>query len=289
MSRHTPAGVELRPNVPDIPHVVDAARRDLAGYYAMIEKLDHNLGRLRDALTRAGSADHTHIIISSDHGNMHGSHGMFRKPIPTRNAFACPASSAICVTSTTPSPAGSTSRSATSTRPRPSWASATSTRPTGCPASTTAPPASRASARSTYPTRPSANWSSRPATATPPTGHGAASSPATAGKTPASSTSPGSCSTSTKTHANRPTSPTTRFSNLSGARCTTGSPSGSGRRATLSSCPARHEPDGATCWCTDSRLQPPRREERVTGALADRGMHGRGWRFAGLLGSGTGK
>ncbi|MEM9914485.1 MAG: sulfatase [Planctomycetota bacterium] len=90
MGRHTPGGVTLRPNVPDIPRVVRQARTELAGYYAMIENLDHNLGRLRDALDQAGLADHTHLVFFSDHGDMHGSHGMFRKTNPYEESLRVP-------------------------------------------------------------------------------------------------------------------------------------------------------------------------------------------------------
>ncbi|MEM9789731.1 MAG: sulfatase [Planctomycetota bacterium] len=90
MGRHTPGRVRLRPNVPDIPRVVRQARTELAGYCAMIENLDHNLGRLRDALTHAGLADHTHLVFFSDHGDMHGSHGMFRKTNPYEESLRVP-------------------------------------------------------------------------------------------------------------------------------------------------------------------------------------------------------
>ena len=47
--RHDPATLTLRPNASDVPEL----RRNLARYYAMIENLDHNLGRLLDAVDRA--------------------------------------------------------------------------------------------------------------------------------------------------------------------------------------------------------------------------------------------
>lgn len=90
MGRHTPARVQLRLNVPDIPRVASQARRELAGAYAMIENLDDNLGRLRQALTRAGIADHTHLVFFSDHGDMHGSHGLFRKCTPYEESLRVP-------------------------------------------------------------------------------------------------------------------------------------------------------------------------------------------------------
>ena len=90
MTRHSPAGVVLRPNVPPIPRVVEQARRELAGYYAMIENLDWNLGRVRDTLAEAGLAHDTHIIFFSDHGDLHGSHGQFRKTAPWEEAIRVP-------------------------------------------------------------------------------------------------------------------------------------------------------------------------------------------------------
>jgi arylsulfatase A-like enzyme len=90
MERYHPAGVQLRPNVPNIPRVVEQARRDLAGYYAQIENLDHNLGRIREALAAAGIEDRTCIIFLSDHGDQHGSHGQFKKMSPYEEAIRVP-------------------------------------------------------------------------------------------------------------------------------------------------------------------------------------------------------
>lgn len=90
MARHTPADIELRPNVPNIPRVTERARLDLAGYYAMIENLDWNMGRIRQALDGAGLAHNTHIIFFSDHGDMHGCHGQFRKTAPWEESIRVP-------------------------------------------------------------------------------------------------------------------------------------------------------------------------------------------------------
>ncbi|MCC7492463.1 MAG: sulfatase [Fimbriimonadaceae bacterium] len=89
-TRHTPGRVVLRPNVPAIPRVVDQARRELAGYHAMIENLDHNLGRVRSALAELGLAAQTHLIFFSDHGDMHGSQGQFRKTSPWEESIRVP-------------------------------------------------------------------------------------------------------------------------------------------------------------------------------------------------------
>ena len=90
MSRHTPGRVQLRPNVPNVGWVVERARRELAGYYAMIENFDWNLGRIRDALVEAGLYDDTHLIFFSDHGDLHGSHGQFRKTSPWEESIRVP-------------------------------------------------------------------------------------------------------------------------------------------------------------------------------------------------------
>ena len=90
MGRHNPATIRLRPNVPAVPRVESRARRELAGYYAMIENLDWNIGRLRDALAQTGLADDTHLVFFSDHGDMHGSHGQFRKTTPYEESIRVP-------------------------------------------------------------------------------------------------------------------------------------------------------------------------------------------------------
>jgi arylsulfatase A-like enzyme len=90
MARHNPARLIMRPNVPDIPSVMPRARRELAGYYAMIEILDDNLARIRAALDSAGIADNTHIVFFSDHGDLHGSQGQFRKNSPWEESIRVP-------------------------------------------------------------------------------------------------------------------------------------------------------------------------------------------------------
>ena len=75
-ANYNPARLDLRPNVPDVRSRTTRARRDLAGYYAMIENLDWNYGRdLGRHSTQTGAAFNTHILFFADHGDMHGSHG----------------------------------------------------------------------------------------------------------------------------------------------------------------------------------------------------------------------
>lgn len=90
MGRHTPGQLELRENVPNIPRITQQARRDLAGYYGMIENLDWNLGRIVQKLHETGQIYNTHILFFSDHGDMHGSHGMFKKTCPYEESVRVP-------------------------------------------------------------------------------------------------------------------------------------------------------------------------------------------------------
>lgn len=50
-----------------------------AAYYAMVELLDDQFGRLVDHLDAAGQLDNTLIIFHSDHGEMLGDHGLLYK------------------------------------------------------------------------------------------------------------------------------------------------------------------------------------------------------------------
>jgi len=76
--------VRRRRNVPK-KNLRGTAARDaaqIAGYYAAVSNLDWNLGRLMETLGRLGIAEDTVLCFSSDHGDMLGSHGQFRKCRP---------------------------------------------------------------------------------------------------------------------------------------------------------------------------------------------------------------
>ena len=88
--KYDPERIVLRPNVPDVPRITERTRRDLAGYYAQIENLDWNVGRVLAALRELGLDDHTHVLFFSDHGDMHGSHGYVRKSSPWEEAIRIP-------------------------------------------------------------------------------------------------------------------------------------------------------------------------------------------------------
>ena len=60
------------------PEEFDAAHIT-AAYYAMIELIDDNLGRLLAALDESGQRENTIVIFTSDHGEMLGDHGLLLK------------------------------------------------------------------------------------------------------------------------------------------------------------------------------------------------------------------
>ncbi|MEZ4867207.1 MAG: sulfatase-like hydrolase/transferase [Caldilineaceae bacterium] len=55
------------------------AKAIIAAYYAMIELIDDNVGRLLDALEQTGQRENTLIIFMSDHGETLGDHGLLLK------------------------------------------------------------------------------------------------------------------------------------------------------------------------------------------------------------------
>jgi arylsulfatase A-like enzyme len=63
---------------------------DLRTYYAMIENLDDNIGRLVTALREAGTLDDTIIALTADHGELLGSHGLLAKQRPWEESLGVP-------------------------------------------------------------------------------------------------------------------------------------------------------------------------------------------------------
>jgi arylsulfatase A-like enzyme len=87
-ARHRPEDIALRPNVPVATEA--AARKDLAGYYAHCEALDHAFGRLLEAIEESRRSRDTIAIFTSDHGDMLGSQGAFRKQRPYEESILVP-------------------------------------------------------------------------------------------------------------------------------------------------------------------------------------------------------
>jgi arylsulfatase A-like enzyme len=80
-----PAVLVLRGNVPVGGGAAARARADLSGYYAHIEATDRAIGRLLDRLP-----GDTIAVFTSVHGDMHGSHGLFRKGWPHEESTRVP-------------------------------------------------------------------------------------------------------------------------------------------------------------------------------------------------------
>ncbi|MCB1269716.1 MAG: sulfatase-like hydrolase/transferase, partial [Microthrixaceae bacterium] len=58
----------------------EAAIRHLrAQYYGMVAEVDHHIGRVRAALEDAGQWDDTLVVVTSDHGEQLGDHGLLEK------------------------------------------------------------------------------------------------------------------------------------------------------------------------------------------------------------------
>lgn len=71
------SGIEFQSKAVNRP--ADEARKIQAAYYAMIEQVDHEFGRILDWLDKTGEAENTIIIFMSDHGETLGDHGLLLK------------------------------------------------------------------------------------------------------------------------------------------------------------------------------------------------------------------
>lgn len=81
-----PGEIRLRANVPQGGDIERKARDELAGYYAHIEATDRAIGRLMAEVDLQGTA----VVFTSVHGDMHGSHGLFRKAWPHEESVRVP-------------------------------------------------------------------------------------------------------------------------------------------------------------------------------------------------------
>ncbi len=80
MNLYDPDAITLRPNWQEGARL--GSRNDIAGYYAAITCIDDEVGRVLDALDETGQVENTIVLVTSDHGDMLGSHGasLKRKP-----------------------------------------------------------------------------------------------------------------------------------------------------------------------------------------------------------------
>ena len=83
-----PDTIALRSNVPTAAH--NDARRVLAEYFGMLNRLDVQIQALLDTLERTGLADNTIVILTSDHGAMLHSQGEVLKRKPWEESIRVP-------------------------------------------------------------------------------------------------------------------------------------------------------------------------------------------------------
>ncbi|MDA1314287.1 MAG: sulfatase [Acidobacteria bacterium] len=66
------------------------SRIDIAGYYSAITFIDHEVGRILKVLEEQGLAENTIVLLTSDHGDMLGSHGHSLKRKPWEESIRIP-------------------------------------------------------------------------------------------------------------------------------------------------------------------------------------------------------
>lgn len=82
-------GISAPPNVPEGPREVIEGKT-LPMYYALIEAIDHEFGRLVDGLGKLGGAESTLVMYTSDHGAQLQSHGLAGKEVPYSESTRVP-------------------------------------------------------------------------------------------------------------------------------------------------------------------------------------------------------
>lgn len=85
---YDPADIELRDNVP--AGAAAGARKNIAGYYAHCTALDECVARVMGTLTDLGMLDNTIVVFTSDHGDMLGSRGEYKKQRPWDESVRVP-------------------------------------------------------------------------------------------------------------------------------------------------------------------------------------------------------
>jgi arylsulfatase A-like enzyme len=75
---------------PNVPADNPRSTIQMRCYLAMAKNVDDNVGRLLDYLDASGLGQDTIMVFSSDHGDMHGSHGRENKMVPYAEAINIP-------------------------------------------------------------------------------------------------------------------------------------------------------------------------------------------------------
>ncbi len=72
------------------PDTDEGTRHMITQYYGMISHIDHEMGRVFDAIKRRGEWDSTLIVVTSDHGEMLGDFGLIQKLGWFEQSYAVP-------------------------------------------------------------------------------------------------------------------------------------------------------------------------------------------------------
>lgn len=86
---YDPAKLRMRPNW-EGDGTYGTRREDLAAYYAAITCIDEEIGRLMKVLDEFGLREETIVLLTSDHGDMMGSHGFKMKRKPWEESIRIP-------------------------------------------------------------------------------------------------------------------------------------------------------------------------------------------------------
>ncbi len=99
MAMYDPEAITLRPNfdgdtsdreLEPNPYVKTPGRKEIAAYYAMVTAVDEQVGRILAELDELGLRDNTIVMVSSDHGDMLGSHSARLKRKPWEESIRVP-------------------------------------------------------------------------------------------------------------------------------------------------------------------------------------------------------
>lgn len=85
---YEPDNLTVRENVPGV--ISEQGRKALEGYYSHCTALDQSFGELRNYLENSGLEKDTLFIFTSDHGDMLGSHGLWKKQVPFEESIRIP-------------------------------------------------------------------------------------------------------------------------------------------------------------------------------------------------------
>ncbi len=88
MNLYDPDALTMRDNWK--PGTRLGSRNDIAGYYSAITFIDNEVGRILNVLAESGHRENTIVLLTSDHGDMLGSHGRYLKRKPWEESIRVP-------------------------------------------------------------------------------------------------------------------------------------------------------------------------------------------------------